>query len=44
MAVEQSEWEHLGVAGFHFYLFSGLNRTLDWIAASNSRKPVAVYT
>ena len=42
--VDQHEWDRLGIGGFHFYLFGGLSRTLDWIAASKSRKPVAVYT
>jgi methylenetetrahydrofolate reductase (NADPH) len=41
---DRDEWNRLAIAGFHFYLFGGLNRTLDWIAASKSRKPVAVYT
>lgn len=43
-AADRDEWNRLGIAGFHFYLFGGLNRTLDWIAASKPRKPVAVYT
>ena len=42
--VDHPEWDRLGIAGFHFYLFGGLTRTLDWIAASKSGKPVAVYT
>lgn len=43
-AVDPGSWERLGITGFHFYLFGGLNRTLDWIASQQSRKPVAVYT
>ena len=43
-SVEQPEWNRLGIAGLHFYLFGGLTRTLDWIAAAKSRKPVVVYT
>ena len=43
-SVEQEEWKHLGIAGLHFYLFGGLPRTLDWIAAAKTRKPVVVYT
>ena len=42
--LDEPEWERLGIAGFHFYLFGGLNRTLDWISASKSRKPVGVYS
>lgn len=44
MAVDQPEWDRLSIAGFHFYLFGGLSRTLDWIVDSKSRKGVAVYT
>jgi len=42
--LDEPEWESLGITGFHFYLFGGLNRTLDWVSTSTSRKPVAVYT
>lgn len=43
-AIDAESWDRLGVAGFHFYLFGGLNRTLDWMASQQARKPVAVYT
>ena len=36
------EGQNLGIAGLHFYLFGGLSRTLDWIAAVKSRKPAFV--
>ena len=39
---ESIEGQNLGIAGLHFYLFGGLSRTLDWIAAVKSRKPAFV--
>jgi methylenetetrahydrofolate reductase (NADPH) len=39
---ESIEGQNLGIAGLHFYLFGGLSRTLDWIAAVRSRKPAFV--
>ena len=32
------------IAGLHFYVFGGLNRTLDWIAVARARRPVPVYS
>lgn len=43
-ALSREEWNRLGISGFHFYLFGGLNRTLEWIASIKARKPLPVYT
>lgn len=43
-SIDSESWDGLGISGFHFYVFGGLNRTLDWIASQQARKPIAVYT
>jgi methylenetetrahydrofolate reductase (NADPH) len=36
------EW--LGIAGFHFYVFGGLRRTIDWIDSERSLNPASAHT
>lgn len=33
-----------GIAGFHFYVFGGLTRTMDWIDSVRSSKPASTHT
>ena len=34
----------LGIEGLHFYVFGGLNRTMDWIEAERSVNPVSAHS
>ena len=36
--------QSLRIAGLHFYIFGGLKRTMDWIAAERSRKTLSAHT
>lgn len=39
-ALSHDERSRLGIAGLHFYLFGGLSKTLDWIDAVRTRRPI----
>ena len=34
----------LEIAGLHFYIFGGFNKTLDWIHSVEARKPASLHT
>ena len=36
--------QSLGIAGLHFYIFGGLKRTMEWIAAERSLKKLSAHT
>jgi methylenetetrahydrofolate reductase (NADH) len=36
--------ESLGIAGFHFYVFGGLKRTMAWIDSERSLNPASAHT
>lgn len=39
---DEKDTKH-GIAGLHFYVFGGFNKTLDWITSARSRKAFAVH-
>jgi methylenetetrahydrofolate reductase (NADPH) len=42
--VADGSGQSLGIAGLHFYIFGGLKRTMDWIAAERSLKALSHHT
>ncbi len=43
-SIAQDRETRLGIAGLHFYIFGGFNKTLDWIHSADSRKTASLYT
>jgi len=43
-AFADEDHARIGIAGLHFYTFGGLGKTLDWIDAARSRKPITAHT